>query len=152
MSMSTITITRPNQWSNQSISINVYIDDELSGEIAGGETKDFEVKPGKHTVYVKNNWGGSQPVEVDVRENNIKTLRLTSFKYVILLSPLIIIAVFIVYFSIKNFFNLRQNMVVDSIIMVLFYAIVFLGFAKKHYWRLEEVSINRDALKVTKTC
>lgn len=145
--MSIITITRPYQWSNQSISINVYIDDELSGEIAAGETKDFEVKPGKHAVYVKNNWGGSQPVEVEVSDNSIKALSLSSFKYVILLSPLIIIAVFIIYFSIKNFFNLSQNMVVDSIIMVLFYALVFLGFAKKHYWRLEEVAINRDALK-----
>lgn len=145
--MTTITIMRPYQWTNQAIGINVYIDDVLTGDIAVGETKDFEVKPGIHTVYVKNKWGGSLPVEVDVSNNETKALRLSSFKYLMLLSPLIISAVFIIYFSIKSFFNLEQNTVIDTLIMLLFFAIVFFTFAKKHYWRLEEVGLNKDVLK-----
>ena len=145
--MTTITITRPYQWTNQSIGINVYIDDKLSGDIAVGETKEFEVKPGKHTVYVKNKWGGSQPVEVDVKKNETKALRLSSFKYIVLLSPLIISAVFIIYFSIKSFFSLDQNMVIDTLIMLLFFAVVFFTFAKKYYWRLEKVGLNKDGLE-----
>lgn len=147
MLMTTITITRPYQWTNYAIDINVYIDNELSGSIAVGETKDFEVKPGKRNVYVKNKWGGSQPVEVDLRRNETKALRLSSFKYFVLLSPLIISAVFIIYFSIKSFFNFEQNMVIDTLIMLLFFAIVFFGFAKNHYWKLEEVGLNKDSLK-----
>lgn len=145
--MTTITITRPYQWTNQAIGINVYIDDELSGNIAVGETKEFEVKPGKHTVYVKNKWGGSQPIEVNVGKSDTKALRLSSFKYLVLLSPLIISAVFIIYFSIKSFFNLEQNMVIDTLIMLLFFAVVFFTFAKKYYWRLEKVGLNKDGLE-----
>jgi hypothetical protein len=148
--MTIITITRPYQWTNQALSINVYIDDVLSGEVVVGETKDFEVKPGKHTVYVKNKWGGSLPVEVFVDRNETKALRLSSFKYLVLLSPLIISAVFIIYFSIKSLFNLEQDIMIDSLIMLLFFAIVFFGFAKNHYWRLEEVDINKDALNIEK--
>lgn len=145
--MSTITITRPYQWTNQAINISVYIDDKLSGDIAVGETKDFDVKPGKHSVFVKNKWGGSQPVEVEVTDNETKALRLSSFKYLVLLSPIIISAVFIIYFSIKSFFNLEQNTVIDMLTMLLFFAIVFFSFAKKYYWRLEEVGLNKDVLK-----
>lgn len=144
--MSTITITRPYQWTNQALSINIYIDGEKVGNIKAGETKHYEVTAEKHKVFVKNNWGGSQPVEVDVSNNETKALRLSSFKYLVLLAPIIICAVFIIYFSIKTFFNLEQNMVLDIIIMLLLYLAFFFTFGRTHYWRLEEVGVNKDVL------
>ncbi|MGV8963228.1 MAG: hypothetical protein ACOH2V_07595 [Candidatus Saccharimonadaceae bacterium] len=148
--MPQITITRPYQWTNQVLSINIYIDDNQVGSIKAGESKHFEVPSGKHKVFVKNNWTGSQTQEVDMNSYDNKTFRLSSFKYLILMAPIIISAVFIIYYSIKTFFNLEQNKVVDISAMILLYAALFFMFGKKYYWKLEEVGVANNELKIEK--
>ncbi len=49
--MSKITIERPFDWCNQSLT-NIYIDDEKNGKIDAGKNIDFEVSPGEHKVAV----------------------------------------------------------------------------------------------------
>ena len=49
--MSKITIERPFDWCNQSLT-NIYINDEHIGVIDAGKNIDFEVIPGKHKVGV----------------------------------------------------------------------------------------------------
>lgn len=51
-----IEITRESGIANRLRPYVVLIDDKSAGDIADGETKHFDVKPGNHTVRLKLDW------------------------------------------------------------------------------------------------
>ncbi len=73
--LNSLTLSRGVEPTNYLRKYIVYIDDGIAGEIASGETKHFELSPGKHKVSVKVDWCRSQPFEFEIIEGkNTKLL------------------------------------------------------------------------------
>ena len=78
---------RPYEWYNQKKNIKVFIDNEEVGAVGIDNTVHFDVSSGKHKVVLKNRLSnGSQPFEVDLSNNEDKIIRMSTFKYLWLLS------------------------------------------------------------------
>jgi len=54
--MGKIMLSRTNEYINGLREYGIYIDDVKVGVIRNGETKEFEVAPGTHTIYAKIDW------------------------------------------------------------------------------------------------
>ena len=64
--MSKISIKRSSQYENKLRAITIYLDGIKLGEIADGETKDFEVVKGNHTLVAKIDWATSNTINFDI--------------------------------------------------------------------------------------
>lgn len=51
----------------------VFIDNQKAGKIQPGESKAFEVAPGRHQLQLKIDWGSSEKRQVDVTEGSQAT-------------------------------------------------------------------------------
>ena len=79
--MAKITIIRPYEWNNQKKKIKVYIDDKQVGSVGIEERMSFDVSPGKHTLKIRDQWPGrSTSIEVDLNENQDKTINMSTYK------------------------------------------------------------------------
>ena len=63
-----IRITRNQQNDNILRAYKIFIDGVYRGKIKEGETKEFPVENGKHTIRAKIDWGGSKELIVDVND------------------------------------------------------------------------------------
>jgi hypothetical protein len=66
--MATIKITRTKEFNNYLRDFQVFIDGQKVGTIANGETKEFEVSPGSHTINAKIEWCNSPEISFDTNE------------------------------------------------------------------------------------
>ena len=67
-----IRITRATRLIDLFCEYQIYIDDVYRGSIEGGDTMEFEVENGRHTVYAKYGWGGSKELCVDVNDSIVE--------------------------------------------------------------------------------
>lgn len=65
-----IKISRDSSYCDRLRKYKVYIDDEYVGLINANETCEYNVKPGKHTVYAKIDWCRSNAISVEVGEED----------------------------------------------------------------------------------
>ena len=146
--MAKLTITRPYQWSKNGPNVHIYIDGEKAGFIGVEDFKVFDLSPQKHKVFVKKNWFvGSKRIEIDLSNNENKTVSISSFKYIVLTYMAVGFLSSILYNSIKNFLNLEINIYLDSLYMLFFYLILFFSFSKSYFWRLEELYLTDEEVK-----
>ncbi len=147
--MPKITIVRPYEWYNQGKKMSIYIDDKKVGSVGIDKTVQFDVSPGKHTVFIGNKWlGGSKTIEFDLSDNERKTIKMSSFKY----TWLIVVSGGFVgafmntfYLFLKNLFNLESTIsfgVFSLLVIIIFISIVLLIF-RKHTLKLEVVEGER---------
>jgi len=73
-----IRITRVRPYGEMLRSYEIFIDDIYRGEIKIGETKEFAIKNGIHTVRAKIDWGSSNELCVNV-DDSIVELEVGSF-------------------------------------------------------------------------
>lgn len=105
--MPKITIERPHEWANQSNDINIFIEGEKVGAVAYSETMTFEITPGKHIVVaskIKSN--KSKPLEVDLSNNEDKTIKISTSKFWFLLPlafTMILAIIFLILFLVLHF-------------------------------------------------
>ena len=117
--MPIITIERPHEWGNQSDYINIYIDGKKVGPIAYAENMNFEVTPGKHKVVAtKMKSSKSKPLEVDMSNNENKIIKLSTYKYWILIPLAFIVILTIIFFTLISVFHFESY-----ILMVFFIAL-----------------------------
>ena len=146
--MPKITLICPSQWTNQVLSINIYIDDIQVGSISVGETKQFEVTRAKHKVSVKNNWIGSLPLEVDMRSNESRTIKISNSKYARLTVMGLGLFVGIIYSFIKNYFKFEPNFIINLLIAISFAALLILPYYRYYFLKLDEVGVVNNELKI----
>ncbi len=137
--MSKITIERPFDWCNQSLT-NIYINDEHIGVIDAGKNIDFEVTPGRHKVGVTR--GKSllnKPITVDTSKGEDKVVRVVSHKYSKITWPILFIILFAIYLASGISFEFSTSFV----FLLLAYTVIIYIFklvnAKLFYYKLEEV-------------
>ena len=72
--MAKIKIQRASKYANKIRDYKIFIDGQNVGTISDGETKEFEVMPGKRTVTAKIDWCCSPDFVIDVSANETKCL------------------------------------------------------------------------------
>lgn len=78
--MPTLTIHRVSQWANRFRGINLYANGEKLGVIADGNTLNFELTEGTHTIQARIDWCSSPEVEVELKKGKVQTLQLSGLK------------------------------------------------------------------------
>ncbi len=76
--MATLIFKRTKEYQNALRKIMICIDGEETGEIGNGETKSFEISPGKHNVIAKIDWCKSKEFKLDSLDNSTKTILISS--------------------------------------------------------------------------
>lgn len=64
--MAKIKIHRSSEYTNKLRNINLWLDSQKIGEIRDGESIEFEVSPGKHTLIARIDWTSSNPIEFTI--------------------------------------------------------------------------------------
>ena len=78
--MATIKIRRTNDYINFLRDYRLFIDGQKIGTIGNGQTKDFEITVGRHSVIAKIDWCSSQKLSFDINDTDSKILLVCSFK------------------------------------------------------------------------
>lgn len=77
--MAIIKIQREKSFADKVRDYKVFIDNTKVGTISEGETKEFHIEEGKHTISTKIDWAGSQVIELDIKENETITLLVNNY-------------------------------------------------------------------------
>lgn len=75
--MSKIIINRISEFSNLLRSIEIYLGETKIGEIRNGESKVFDVNPGKYILKAKIDWCTSNEIHIEVGSDDIFRYNLT---------------------------------------------------------------------------
>lgn len=137
--MSKLIIRRNSEWNNKGRAFWIYIDGEKVDKIADGQTKIFDLEPGKREVHAKVDWCGSEKMEIEVLENQNTAIRLSGFKYgdIVLAS---IFGIVLVYLLISFFLKMDFNFLLMIAGIAFLYPVYHLTFGKNKYISISEIS------------
>ena len=134
--MPTIRIQRTSEFQNLLRDYKLVIDGYEVGRIANGETKDFTTSIGQHTVTAKIDWCSSNDLVVDVRDNEVKILKLSGFKNDKWLFAIIFVIMMLnLVLSVTFKFDIRVSLI--FILFLLFLYTITIG--RKKYLLLKEI-------------
>jgi hypothetical protein len=133
--MATIRIQRLSEYNNRMRDYQVYIDHAKAGKIADGETIDFTVSPGLHTVTAKIDWCSSQDLLVTLKENETRNIKVAGFKHSAWIMPLAggIIAL---HFILRLTFHI--DYVIFLVIPFFLLLVYYMTFGRKKYLSIRE--------------
>ena len=133
--MTKINISRTSEYLNRLRDYGVYIDGEKVGTIANGETKEFDVSPGYHSVFTKIDWCSSPTLSVNINDLETKNLKVGGFKNGRWLMP-IGIAIIVLSYIVNLLFDFEYLFYL--VIPVFLIMIYYLTFGSKQYLTLTE--------------
>jgi len=142
-----IILNRKSEWMNRARTFQVYIDGNQAGRIKNDSGEEFTVAPGKHVVQCKIDWCSSQPVNIDLRQDEKVYLKVQSgliyYKYFAIL--IIAAAVMNIALTTKgapkpSWFIFVQ---IGLIIPALCYIFYYITFGRKHFLLLQ---VDKDNL------
>lgn len=129
--MAKIRIIRPYEWNNQKKKIKVYIDDKQVGSVGIEERMSFDVSPGKHTLKIRDQWPGrSTSIEVDLNENQDKTINMSTYKRRFWAPFLIALLTTMGYSIVRSLLNIESNWSIDILVIAFMIAVTLLVFTK----------------------
>lgn len=134
--MATIRIRRTNDYMNLMRDYRLYIDGQKIGAIGNGETKDFEVTGGHHTVIAKIDWCSSPDLSFEINENDSKTILVSSLKIGRWLLPLTtgIVALSLLLTGVLHYY-ITLFLVLPVFLLILYP----LTIGRKNYLNLREL-------------
>jgi len=139
--MTKIRVERNSEWNNKARKIGIYIDGEKAGTINNGETKEYEVENGKHEIFAKIDWCRSSKIELNINENEIKTFKLTGFKYGSRILP-IMLGLLATYYLITLISDIKLIHIVWIPVIVILYPTYFITLGKNRYLILTKENKN----------
>ena len=139
--MTKIIIERSSEWNNKARAIGIYIDGEKIGTIDDGETIEYDVENGKSEIFAKIDWCSSPKIELNINENETKTLKLTGFRYGSWILP-IILGLLATYYLLTLIFDIKLIHMVWVPVIVLLYPTYFITFGKNRYLIITEKNKN----------
>ncbi|WP_299525120.1 hypothetical protein [Winogradskyella sp.] len=123
--MGKIRIERHTGWIGQLVGIEIYIDGKKIGTINYGETQEYDVEYGKHEVYAKLGWERSKKIELNILESETKILKLTLYKYGILIL-LIVFGLQALYLITKDTLNLELKHYFIALAIVILHPLYYM--------------------------
>lgn len=91
--MATIILNRTSEYVNRLRDYGVYIDGKKVGTIANGETKEFSVSAGRHSIVNKIDWGSSRAITFEISDDDVKDFQVSGFKNAKWLMPVTLIVI-----------------------------------------------------------
>ncbi|MFS4418810.1 hypothetical protein [Maribacter sp. 2307ULW6-5] len=143
--MTKIRIERNSEWNNKAREIGIYIDGEKVGTINDGETQEYEVENGKHEIFAKIDWCRSPKIELNIAENETKTIKLSGFKYSKWILPALL-GIMLFYYLGKYALNIDLNFLIWIMAIGFLYLIYYITFGKNRYLILTEKE-NKNVLQ-----
>ena len=105
--MAILRIKRSNEFANYVRKIKIFLDNKEVGAISNGETKDFEITAGIHTLQAKIDWCSSNNATFTISEIEIKAFSMSSFAK---RNPLgILAAIYYMTFGAGKYLNLEEE-------------------------------------------
>jgi hypothetical protein len=133
--MATIIINRTSEYLNRIRDYGVYIDDKKVGTISNGETKEFNVSEGHHSVFTKIDWCSSPTLSVNVNDQETKSLKVGGFKNGKWLMPTGLVIIVLSYIANLLFdFEYLFYLVIPVFLLMVYYTTV----GRKQYLTLTE--------------
>ena len=134
--MTTIKIHRSNDYINLLRDYRLYIDGQIVGTISNGQTKDFEITQGRHTLISKIDWCSSPEVSFEINDHDSKKFLVGNFKYARLLIPYVTV-IFALSFllAFKSHFYFGLIFLFQGFIYLLY----FITLGRKNYLTLKEL-------------
>jgi hypothetical protein len=105
--MATLRITRTSEYANRLRKIKLILDNKELSLIANGETKDFEIPVGVHTLQAKIDWCSSNRLTFTIAESGIKSFDLSSFAKHSTLG--VFSAIYYITFGASKYLNLKEK-------------------------------------------
>lgn len=137
--MSKIIIIRTSEYANRIRNFDVYSDGKKIGTIKEGETKEFNISPGQHSLITKIDWCSSQVLTFEILEGEVKAFRVGGFKNAKWLIPG---AVVIMVLSLFVNFGFGFQYLFYFAIPVFLLLIYYLTIGKNRYLNLSEVKLD----------
>ncbi|MCW3088115.1 MAG: hypothetical protein JWQ78_1501 [Sediminibacterium sp.] len=137
-----IIVNRKSAWLNRIQKIRVLIDGAESGTVANGNSEQFIVEPGTHTVECKIKWYSSPVLTVALQEGETKYLKVGSglpyyfpLYLLVLLSLLLRVGLQLAHIPAPDYLTwIQVAMFMPFILYILYYFTI----GKKQYLVLEE--------------
>ena len=136
LNMATITIQRTSENFNRLRDFRIYIDGEKIGTIADGETKDFIIFSGQHSIVAKIDWCSSPEISFDIKDTDTKTFKVGGFKGGNTI-VLIMIGLVALYFTLKVL--LQNNYAIFLLLPAALILIYYITISRKKYLTLTEI-------------
>ncbi|MEO8002729.1 MAG: hypothetical protein ABI644_12715 [Arenimonas sp.] len=76
--MATLTITRDSGYADRVRAYAVMLNGKKIGELKNGESKDFTIAAGSHSIQMKIDWCGSETVRFTASEEKLYAFRVSS--------------------------------------------------------------------------
>jgi hypothetical protein len=137
--MATIKIQRTSELNNRLRDFRIYIDGGKIGTIKDGETKDFVISSGQHSIVAKIDWCSSPEISFNIKDADTKTFKVGGFesgnKIV-----LITIGLIALYFILKVL--LQKNYAIFLLLPVPFILGYYIIVERKKYLILTEIEIS----------
>lgn len=95
--MATIRLNRTSAYVNRLRNYSVVIDGQKVGTIADGESKAFDVSPGRHSIVTTIDWCSSPTITFDISDDEVKNFQAGGFKQARWLMPTTLLVFFSSY-------------------------------------------------------
>jgi hypothetical protein len=133
--MAKLIIIRNSEYVNRLRTYRIYLDGIKLGNVANGDSKEFEVPAGEHQVSAKIDWCSSPPISFAVNEQQSKTYQVGVFKganWLIWTSIGILILHFFLSFTIH--FSYAIYLIVPAFLVLIYYMTI----GRKKYLSIRE--------------
>jgi hypothetical protein len=134
--MATIKIQRTSELNNRLRDYRIYIDGEKIGTIADGETKNFIISSGQHSIIAKIDWCSSPEISFNIIDTDTKTFNVGGVKggnKIVLIT----IGLIALYFILKVL--LQNSYTIFFLLPVPFVLGYYITVGRKRYLILTEI-------------
>ena len=133
--MAKLIIIRNSEYVNRLRTYRIYLDGVKLGNVANGDSKEFEVPAGQHQVWAKIDWCSSPTISFEVKEQQAKTYQIGVFpgaNWLIWTSIGILILHFFLSFTIH--FSYAIYLIVPAFLVLIYYMTI----GRKRYLSIRE--------------
>jgi hypothetical protein len=135
--MPKIRISQKREWSARFRVLDLYLDGEILGYVPNGETIEFDVPVGQHTLKAKMGFFSSKVLNFTMFNKEIKSFTISPKVINHFLLPFIILGMIILQFYAKRIFKSEHT---DLIVFSLFLLLSVYSFTigRNHYLKIKE--------------
>lgn len=136
--MPKLIIRRNSEWANKMRSFDLYLNGVKFTEIKDKQVLSFEIPEGKYRLHAKIDWCGSQPLDIELGEGELRKVEVSGFilsSYLFPVTLLICLLYFVIYLKYDH-----NSLFLATLMMLMFgYLFYFITFGRNHYLRLKEI-------------
>ena len=135
--MPIISISQKREWGARFRVINLYLDGEILGYVPNGETKEFDVPVGQHTLKAKTGFFSSKVLSCTMFNKEIKSFTISPNVTHHILLPIIILCLILLQLNSKRIFHSEYT---DLIVFPLFLLFSLYSFiiGRNRYLKIKE--------------